>query len=138
MSIFSFLKAAPKLTDNIFDKDKGLLTQVGGWIGNSKFTDEERAELSANIGKGVQAYAIATMKENTKRSVARRDIAMFIIKFYALLIFMTGMTYPISKEWSAVWFNLATDPIIGGLVIAISIFFYGSHMIREQAASQNK
>jgi VIT1/CCC1 family predicted Fe2+/Mn2+ transporter len=138
MSFFSFLKAAPKLTDNVFDKDKGLLTQVGSWIGNSQHTEEEKAEMSRDIGKGVQAYAIATLQESTERSVTRRLIAVHIIKFYTLLVFMTGMTYPISEGWSQVWFNLATDGVIGGLVIAISIFFYGAHIIREQAASRGK
>jgi VIT1/CCC1 family predicted Fe2+/Mn2+ transporter len=136
MSFCSFLKAAPKLTDNVFDKDKGLLTQVGSWIGNSQHTEEEKAEMSRDIGKGVQAFAIATMQESTQRSKARRDIAVHIIKFYTLLIFMTGVTHPIDKEWSLVWFNLATDPIIGGLVIAISVFFYGTHTMRAREAAK--
>jgi hypothetical protein len=135
MSFFSFLKAAPKLTDDVFDKEKGLLTQVGGWIGNSQYTAEEQAEMNRDMAKAVQDFAVATLSESTERSKTRRDIAVFIIKFYALLIFMTGITYPVSKEWSTVWFSLATDPIIGGLVIAISIFFYGAHVIRAKAAS---
>ncbi len=137
MGFFSFLKAAPKLTDNVFDKDKGLLTQVGGWIGNSNYTAEEQAEMNRDIGKGVQAYAIATLEESTERSVTRRLIAVHVIKFYTLLVFMTGMTYPLDKEWSLVWFSLATDPIIGGLVIAISVFFYGTHVMRAKEAAKN-
>ena len=92
--------------------------------------------MNRDVVKAVQDFAVATLAESTERSKTRRDIAVFIIKFYALLIFMTGMTYPISKEWSAVWFNLATDPIIGGLVIAISMFFYGAHVIRANAAAK--
>ena len=39
MSFLSFFKAAPKAVDDVLDKDSGLLTQFGGWIGNMNLTD---------------------------------------------------------------------------------------------------
>ena len=125
LSLFSRVK--PKTVDDIFDKDKGLLTQFGSWVGNSKFTAEESAELNFETVKSVQSFVKETLDESTDRSKSRRDIAVFFIQFYALLIFMAGMTYPINPEWSSVWFKLATSGGVAGLVIAISVFFFGSH-----------
>jgi hypothetical protein len=44
MGWFSSLFAVDKAADNILDKDKGLLTQLGGWVGGFSHTDEEKAE----------------------------------------------------------------------------------------------
>lgn len=136
LSWLSTSKTVEKTADDIFDKDKGLLTQVGGWIGNANFTDEEKAELTASQIKGVQSFVVATLSESTDRAKARREIARFFIKFYALMLFMAGMTYPINEGWSQVWFNLATSLSVGGLVTAISIFFFGSHALNRHHESK--
>ena len=44
MGWFSSLFAVDKAAENILDKDKGLLTQLGGWVGGFSHTDEEKAE----------------------------------------------------------------------------------------------
>jgi hypothetical protein len=131
MGFLSFFKAAPKVVDDVFDKDSGLLTQVGSWIGNSNFTPEEAAEMNAKTFEDVRAYSIATMSESTDRSKTRRNIAELIIKFYVGLIFLTGMVYPIDPEWSNRWFELATSWTLGGMVTSISVFFYGSHALAK-------
>lgn len=131
MSIFSIFTSKAKAVDDVFDKDNGLLTQFGGWVGNANLTAEDAAELNISTAKGVREFVIETLEESTDRSKARREIATFFIKFYAILVFMSGMTHPIDPEWSMVWFNLATSLSVGGLVAAISVFFFGSHgMVR--------
>ena len=47
MSWIGRLFGTEKTIDNIVDKDKGLLTQVGSWVGNMHYTEEERAEANA-------------------------------------------------------------------------------------------
>jgi len=136
MSIFTkvaqiFTGAPSKTVNDIFDKDNGLLAQVGGWVGNSNFTPEEAAEHNAALGVAVRQYAVDTLAENTDRSKARREIAVFFIKFYALMLFMAGMTYPIDPGWSKVWILLTTSLAVGGLVGAISVFFFGSHAVAK-------
>ena len=131
MSILSFLMAKPKTVDDIFDKDSGLLAKAGAWVGNASYTDEEQAENRAANMKSVQKFVVDTLSENTDRSKARREIAVFFIKFYSLLVFMAGITYPIDPKWSDVWFALATSAGVAGLVIAISIFFFGSHALAK-------
>jgi hypothetical protein len=131
MGWFSWFSSGPKVVDDVFDKDSGLLTQVGSWIGNQSFTQEEVAELNAGIAKDVRAYAVATLDESTDRSKARRTIAVNVIQFYLLILFISGMVYPIDVEWSKVWIEIATSWTLGGLVSSISIFFYGSHALSK-------
>lgn len=131
--------ASPKTVDDIFDKDGGLLAKAGGWIGNMHFTEEERAELNAKMVTGVQKFVVDTLSENTDRSKARREVAVFTIKLYGLCLFMAGMTYPVEPEWSKVWFSIATSAGLSGLVISISVFFFGSHaMAKYQAGKEPK
>lgn len=129
MNWFTRLLVRPKTVDDIFDADKGLLSKAGAWIGNQSFKPEEVAEMNAETAQHVREFVKATLSESTQRSRARRDIAVFFIKFYCLMLFMCGMTYPISGEWSAVWLTLCTSLSVGGLVSAISIFFFGSHAL---------
>lgn len=112
--------------------------KVGSWIGNNNFTVEEAAEMNADTVKGVRAFVVATMDENTDRSIARREIAVSFIQFYMLILFMAGMTWPIDAEWSAVWFGLATSLSVGGLVTAISVFFFGSHAVAKFQSKKDK
>ena len=130
-SIWSVVSGSPKTIDDVFDKDSGHLSKIGAWIGNANFTDEEQAELNAKIATGVQQFAVDTLTENTDRSKTRRELAVHIIKFYTLLIFMTGITYPISKEWSAVWFELCRTGGLVALVTGVGLFFWGTHHIRS-------
>lgn len=132
MSIFTkvtgfFSGVPPKTVDDLFDKDDGLIAKAGAWIGNANFTSEEVAEMNAKTAADVRSFVVETMSESTDRSQARRNIAVFFIKFYALLVFMAGITHVFDPEWSKVWFALATSVTVGGLVTAISVFFFGSH-----------
>ena len=126
-----WFSTADKAVDNILDKDNGLLTQLGGWVGNMEFTEEESAEMNKALIEGVRQYAIDTMAENTDRSKTRRSLSLYIIKFYLLLLFMTGMTYPIDEAWSQIWFGLATTGGLVALVTGVGAFFYGTHLVRS-------
>lgn len=127
-----FFAGSPKTISDVFDKDNGLLTQVGTYIGNRNFTDEERAEMDATESKAIRKFVVDTLDENTERSKARRDIAVMTIKFYFMILFIAGMTYPVDKEWSAVWFNIATTPGLAILVGGVGAFFYGVHTLRAR------
>jgi len=136
MSIWSWFAGGSKTVNDVFDKDTGHLAKVGAWIGNQQFTDQERATFDAESLTAVQKFVVDTLAENTDRSKARREIAVFFIKFYALMLFMAGMVYPISAEWSAVWVTLATSLSVGGLVTSISVFFFGSHALARHTDSK--
>ena len=133
-----FRKTPVKTVDDIFDKNDGLLAKAGSWFGNRKFTDEEQAEMDAETASAVRQFVVDTLSENTDRSKARREIAVFFIKFYSLMLFMCGMVYPISKGWSSIWFQLCTSLSVGGLVSAIAVFFFGSHALARFNAGKGK
>ena len=130
-SIVSAVTGSSKTIDDVFDKDSGHLSKIGAWIGNANYTNEEQAEHMLEIGKGVRQFAVDTLSENTDRSKARRELAVHIIKFYTLLIFMVGITYPVNKEWSAVWFELCQLGGLVALVTGVGLFFWGTHHIRS-------
>ena len=134
MSWFSktvaFLAGNSETTRDIFDRKNGHLCTFGEWIGNLKFTAEEMAELDAETAAGIRKFAIDTLNENTDRSKTRRDLAIFILHFYALLLFISGIVYPFNAEWSRFWFQLATGTDVGWLVLGVGAFFWGSHTLR--------
>jgi len=134
MSFFAvaknFLFGSPKIANDIFDKDTGHIAKAGAFLGKLVFTDQERAEADQNMASAVHKFVVDTLEENTERSMARREIALFVIKFYCLLVFTCGMTYPVDKEWSAMWFQLSTTWQIGTLVSGVAAFFFGVHVVR--------
>ena len=141
MSIFDIFRAAPKLTSDVFDKDNGLLTQMGTAIGNLHLSDQERLIANAKQVESVQNYAIATLEENSERSKARRNIAeewfklqIGLIKLYVFCIFfdylilqLTDADPDFSKRVEAI----TLSPYLWGITGAVSLFFFGSHALRS-------
>ena len=136
MSFFSWFKSAPKAVDNVLDKDNGLLTQVGNWIGGMDYTDEERAEADTDLRKGVVNYAIASMSENSERSKARREIAKLWIKSQMGLVLMCAISAPFDMVLAEFYFKLATSSIMLGGTGAIITFFFGSYMLARHNESK--
>jgi len=83
-----------KAVDNVLDKDNGLLTQAGEWIGNLSYTDEEKAESRERLNSGLVDYIKSTLSESTVRSKTRRFVAImcyityFIIYVYDIIRFV--------------------------------------------------
>ena len=143
MGITSMVKgifSGPKVVDNIFDKDKGLLTQVGNWIGNSKLNPEEIMENDKELAKAVQGFAVATLAENTDRSKTRREIAdqwialqKWLIKMNVLSIFLDHLIEKLTTIDPGFTGDVATiafSPYIWGITGAVSLFFFGTHTMR--------
>lgn len=118
-------------SDNVLNKKDGHIANVGKWIGNLNFTAEEIAEMDAETAAGVRKFAIDTLNENTERSKTRRDLAIFIVKYYALLLFLSGVTFPFNADWSAFWLKIAVETNIGWLVLGVGGFFWGTHTLRS-------
>jgi predicted metal-binding membrane protein len=118
-----------KVIDNVLDKDDGLLANVGSWIGGQQYTDEEIAEANTELRKGVVAYAIASMGENSERSKARREIAKQWIKVQLWLVLMCAIAAPFNMELAEFYYKLSTSSIMLGGTVAIITFFFGSYML---------
>lgn len=141
MSLFSWLTSAPKVVDNVFDMDKGLLTQVGRWVGGQQFTEQEKAEFGQTMAKGVQSFAVATMGENTERSKARREIAVewirlqiWLIKLTVFCIFLDYLIVKLGQDDPELMESVVTvafSPYLWGITGAVSVFFFGTHSLRS-------
>ena len=118
-----------KAVDNILDKDNGLLAQVGGWIGNSQFTEEERAELMKKTGDAVVDFAKSTLSESTERSKARRDVSQMWIKAQLAMIFITMMVAPLDMELAEFYSKIAFGSLMMGGTWAVIGFFFGPYML---------
>ncbi len=125
--MFGLFKKNKKLTDDVFDKDNGLIAQAGAWIGNLKITDEEKMEANINLVKSIQDHAKDTLNESTERSKARRDIANLWIKSQLALVFMCAFAAPFDMELAKFYFMLATSALMLSTTVSITIFFFGSH-----------
>lgn len=115
---------------DVFDKNDGHLKNFGSWIGSMKFTAEEMAEMDAETAAGVRKFALDTLNESTDRSKTRRELAIFIIKYYSLLLFLSVMVFPFNKEWAQYVFQVAAQTHIGWLVLGVGTFFWGAHVMR--------
>ena len=136
MAWYSWFTAAPKAADNILDKDNGLLSQVGGWIGGLNLTDEEVMEQNAKTVTSVQAFVKATLSENTERSKSRREIAKIYIQFYLLWVSVAFGIWPINEEYAVFLIAALTGLALGGAFTAIIIFFFGSHGLAKHNESK--
>lgn len=142
MSWFSKIIGTEKVIDNVFDKEKGLLTQVGQWVGHQQFTDEEKSKHNQAMANAIQGFAVATMTENTDRSKTRRylaqrwfDMHIFFIKLIAVYIPIDWLIVKLTNETEYVltarMFELALNPWVCSITAGIGCFFWGSHALRS-------
>ena len=149
MSVSGFIKgifSTPKLVDNVFDMEKGLLTQVGQWAGRQSLSAEESIIHNDGMVKAVQAYSVATLAENTDRSVARRTIAVnwlilqvWLIKLNVLCVFVDYLIIEVRGGDSSLTGSIADiafSPMLWGITGAVSVFFFGSHVLRSTKLSK--
>lgn len=138
MSWFSKLLGADKVVDNVLDKDKGLIAQVGGWIGNMNLTQEEVIKFNSATVSSVQTFVAATLSESTERSKTRRSIAVMWIKLQVVLVLLCCIAAPWNAELADFYFGLATSTLMITVTTAICIFFFGSHGIARMNESKKK
>lgn len=127
-----------KAVDNILDKDKGLLAQVGGFIGNLSLKPEEVMEFNGKTVDHVQAFVADTLSENTERSITRRSIAVLWIKSELAIILMTCICAPWNMELAEFYFNVASSGIMFGGTTAVIIFFFGSYGLVRLKGTEKK
>lgn len=136
MAWYNPLSWSEKSTDDILDKDNGLLTQVGGWIGNMNLTEEEVIEFNAKTVTSVQEFVKATLSESTGRSKTRRAIAVLWIKAQLAIVLMCCIAAPFNMELARFYFELATSTLMITVTTAICIFFFGSHGLARHNESK--
>ena len=125
VSFFSGTKAV----DNVLDKDNGLLSQVGGWVGNMNFTDEEQAKMNVRMSDAVAEFAVKTLSENTERSKTRRGVAIMWIKSQLALVFLVIAVAPLDMELAKFYAEIAFGALMMGGTWSVIAFFFGGHML---------
>lgn len=139
MWLTSLFKSAPKAVDNVLDKDDGLLTQFGGWIGNMKLTDEEVMKANAETVVSVQGFVKDTLSESTARSQTRRSLAVGWFDMVKALILFCCIAAPWNMELASFYFGMVTSVTVASVTTAITIFFFGSHgLARYQESKKDK
>lgn len=131
-------KPIEKAADNLLDKDTGLLTQVGNWIGGMNLTEEEVMETNSTTVKQVQEFVKATLSESTDRSKSRRSIATMWFKLQAGLIGLTAIAIPLDDTIAQAYFDLATSTVMVSISTAITIFFFGSYGVARHNETKEK
>ena len=127
-----------KTQDDIFDKDNGLLTQAGNWLGGLQFTEQEKAEYSAQAAKGVVDYITSTLDESTTRSNTRRVVAITWISFELSLIGLAVLAWPFSKPYSEFVLSVAFSDLMVWGTLSVLAFFFGPYMIGKHFQRQGK
>jgi len=141
MSLFSKIGAGIKAVfgggqdgnNKVLEAAKG----VGKWIDEQKFTDEEKAQYNAEMVKHFGEYMAGTVNENTERSRSRRDIALWVIRFYIILLGFSALIYKFDGEWAAYAFKIAVSHPLNYLVLGIGAFFFGAHILRTYQSKKN-
>ena len=127
MSFLGWFKSAPKVADDVLDKDNGLISQVGGWIGRMDLTPEEVMIQNAKTVDSVQEFVKATLDESTERSKSRRSIVEKWIKVQLSLVLMVCICAPFDMVLAKFYFELATSALMAMGTTSIIIFHFGSH-----------
>lgn len=129
MSWLTSLFSSGKTVDNVMDKDNGLLTQVGGWIGNMNFTKEEQAKMNLATGEAVATFVASTLSENTVRSKTRREVAILWIKAQLIMIFWVMLVAPFDMELAKFYAGIVFGTLMLSGTLSVIAFFFGPYMI---------
>lgn len=127
MSIFNWFTSSPKIVDDVLDKENGLISQVGSWIGRMDLTPEEVMTQNAKTVESVQVFVKNTLDESTERSKSRRSIVEKWIKVQLSLILMVCICAPFDMELARFYFEMATSALMAMGTTSIIIFHFGSH-----------
>jgi len=126
--ILSFVAGTPKVIDDVFDKNDGLLSKAGGFINDLHYSDAEKAKAHADLAKAVSTHIASTLSESTVRSRTRRRIAEMWIRVQLGLILMAAICIPLDKAATRNYFELATCEVMMYGTGSIIVFFFGAYV----------
>lgn len=138
MSLLSWFTGDNNVADNVLDKDNGLLTQFGSWIGNANYTEEEQAEGRMLVMTGAAKFTVDTMSEGTVRSKARREIAILWIKAQLILIFWVMVVAPFNIELAKFYATIVFGSLMIFGTMSVIVFFFGPYMLGQHTGLAGK
>ncbi len=126
-AVKNFILGAPRLVEDVFDKNEGLLVKAGGFINDLSYTEAEKARDTAALALSVTEHIKSTLSESTKRSMTRRGISVLWIRVQLGLILMVAVCIPFNAEWATSFFELATCNVMLWGTGSVIIFFFGAY-----------
>lgn len=133
-NVWAALKGAPKMTEDIFDKDAGLLVKAGGFMNKLHYSEEEKAIDNREQGKAATEFVKATLGENTEKSRTRRQLAVMWIKVQLYLVLITVICIPLSvvfpekgKEIFTMMYKITTSGLMMLGTGVVMTYFFGSY-----------
>ena len=119
-----------KATDDILDKDSGLLVKFGGFVNDLHYSDADKAAAMAEVVSGASEFVKSSMSESTERSKTRRAIAIYWIRFQLALMAMTVVAYPFDPALAEFYWKVSTSKIMLFGTMSVIVFFFGAHVLR--------
>lgn len=108
-----------------------VATGIGTWIDERNLTAEEQMKFHGVMVGHYGAFMEATAKENTQRSITRREIAIWVIRIEAISLMLYGVLASFQLKAAEVWWKIAVDSPWGILTLGVGAFFFGTHMLRS-------
>jgi sterol desaturase/sphingolipid hydroxylase (fatty acid hydroxylase superfamily) len=96
MSWFGKLFATDQAVDNLLDKEAGLLSKTGEWVGNLHYTEEERAEAAQET----RQWGLRQLEALAPFKVVQRVLAFMAATFWIVV----GLNVLL-----AIWLEATTD-----------------------------
>lgn len=128
------LKGAPKMTEDIFDSEKGLLVKAGGFINDLHLSEAERIKLNLKAGEDLLEHVKATNDENTVKSKTRRALAIMWIKTQLHLIWLSVICAPLSvlfpeqgKPMLDAMLSITLSWLMVGGTVTVMAYFFGTY-----------
>jgi len=131
MGILGNLFGTEKAVDNIIDKDNGLLTQVGNWVGGFNYTDEEKAEARTANNKAVMEFGLQRLKALEPFKVVQRILAFASTGLWAFVgvnvvaaIWIEAL-YPAIQVRDKMMAFAMSDYVFWPVVVVFALYFSG-------------
>jgi len=132
MNIFTafknFVVGAPKITEDVFDSEKGLLVKAGGFLNDLHYSDAEKAKDTAAVGANITEFVKMSLQESTVKSQTRREFAVQWIRVQLVLIMVTVIAIPFNEKMATKLFEVATCNIMLWGTGSIIVFFFGGYV----------
>ena len=128
------LKGTPKLTDDIFDKNEGILVKAGGFIDGLHHSSQEKAQDHQKMSQLVLDHVKATADESTVKSKTRRELAVKWINVQLYLVMLTAICVPAAIIFPdqgvpmfTMYLKLTISYLMVGGTITVMAYFFGTY-----------
>jgi len=128
MSFIGKLFGAQQSIDSVLDKNDGHLAQIGQFIGNQQFTEQEKAVAMAGLTEAIRTFSISTANQSTERSQITRTIAILWIKVQLSLVLMSVMSLGLEDHYyfNMLW-QITTSNVVMYGTFGVMTYFFGAY-----------